>query len=225
MWNLSDGKLYGFLRLLLPAGAETTFRVMGNCRFALLSNPDARAAVYADRGLLPDVIEETLRWETSVTMVSRVAVTDTEVAGCPIRPARRSVSSPARRTATSRAGTMRAPGGSGARRNTTSRSAPARTSAWACTSRVWSSAPASTRSSRVPNLRFDPDADLDEAIVEGYAFRGPRRCPSSSTRSASVVRGRSRSGALRRATAPGRRRGGTSRTRDRARSSPPPCLR
>lgn len=82
--RLSEGKLYGFLRLLLPAGAETTFRVMGNCLFALLSHPDVLARVREDRSLLPDVIEETLRWESSVTMVSRVATRDTEVAGCPV---------------------------------------------------------------------------------------------------------------------------------------------
>ena len=82
--QLSDAKIYGFLRLLLPAGAETTFRVMGNCLFALLSHPDVLDRVYADRGLLPEVIEETLRWETSVTQVSRVATRDTEVSGCPI---------------------------------------------------------------------------------------------------------------------------------------------
>ncbi len=127
--QLSDGKLYGFLRLLLPAGAETTFRVMGNCLFALLTHPDALAAVYADRALLPDVIEETLRWETSVTMVSRVAVTDTEVAGCPI-PAGSPVGVlTGSSNRDERAGTMRTSGGSGVRRNTTSRSAPARTSA------------------------------------------------------------------------------------------------
>ena len=34
-------KLYGFLRLLLPAGGETTFRVMGNALAALLTHPDA----------------------------------------------------------------------------------------------------------------------------------------------------------------------------------------
>ena len=37
--QLTDSKIYGFLRLLLPAGAETTFRVMGNCLYALLSHP------------------------------------------------------------------------------------------------------------------------------------------------------------------------------------------
>ncbi len=82
--RLTDEKIYGFLRLLLPAGAETTFRVMGNALTALLTHPDVLARVLADRALLPAVIEETLRWETSVTQVSRVAAVDTEVNGCPI---------------------------------------------------------------------------------------------------------------------------------------------
>ncbi|MDZ4827922.1 MAG: cytochrome P450, partial [Actinomycetota bacterium] len=82
--TLGDSKLYGFLRLLLPAGAETTFRVMGNCLFALLTHPEALKEVYGNRDLLPEVIEETLRWETSVTMVSRVATRDVDVAGCPV---------------------------------------------------------------------------------------------------------------------------------------------
>ena len=82
--RLTDERLYGFLRLLLPAGAETTFRVMGNALVALLTHPDALDRVRADRTLIDAVIEETLRWETSVTMVSRVATRDTEVAGCPI---------------------------------------------------------------------------------------------------------------------------------------------
>jgi len=82
--QLTDEKLYGFLRLLLPAGAETTFRVMGSALLALLTHPAELARVRADRSLIPAVIEETLRWETSVTMVSRIATADTEVAGCPI---------------------------------------------------------------------------------------------------------------------------------------------
>src|SRR4051812_37386885 len=83
--RLTDEKIYSFLRLLLPAGAETTFRVMGNALYALLTHPDDLARVAADPdALLPEVIEETLRWETSVTMVSRVATVDTEIAGCPI---------------------------------------------------------------------------------------------------------------------------------------------
>ena len=82
--QLTDEKLYGFLRLLLPAGAETTFRAMGNALVAMLTQPGLIDRVVADRTLLPAVIEETLRWETSVTQVSRVATRDTELAGCPI---------------------------------------------------------------------------------------------------------------------------------------------
>jgi cytochrome P450 len=82
--RLTDSKIYGFLRLLLPAGAETTFRVMGNCLVAMLTHPGVYDQVVADRTLLAEVVEETLRWETSVTMVSRVAAKDTEIAGCPV---------------------------------------------------------------------------------------------------------------------------------------------
>ena len=42
--RLSDEHVYGFLRLLLPAGAETTFRVMGSTLFALLTHPGLKGA-------------------------------------------------------------------------------------------------------------------------------------------------------------------------------------
>jgi cytochrome P450 len=82
--RLDDAHIYGFLMLLLPAGAETTFRVMGNCLYALLTRPRDLERVRADRALLPEAIEETLRWETSVTTISRVATRDTKIAGVPI---------------------------------------------------------------------------------------------------------------------------------------------
>ncbi len=82
--KLTDEKIYGFLRLLLPAGAETTFRALGNALTALLTVPGLHDRVVADRSLLPALIEETLRWETSITQVSRIAVRDTEINGCPV---------------------------------------------------------------------------------------------------------------------------------------------
>ena len=88
--TLSDARLYGFLRLLLPAGAETTYRVFGSALLALARDAALRDRVAADRSLVAAVIEETLRWETSVTMVSRRATTDAEIggvavaAGCPV---------------------------------------------------------------------------------------------------------------------------------------------
>ena len=82
--RLSEARLYGFLKLLLPAGAETTYRLMGNALTALLVHPGLMERVVADRDLIPALIEETLRWETSVTLVSRNATVDTEIAGCPV---------------------------------------------------------------------------------------------------------------------------------------------
>lgn len=82
--RLTEERLYGFLLLLLPAGADTTFRALGNALVALLTQPAVLARVVADRSLIPAVVEETLRWEASVTIVSRVATRDTEIAGCPI---------------------------------------------------------------------------------------------------------------------------------------------
>ncbi|MCW5893092.1 MAG: cytochrome P450 [bacterium] len=72
--GLDDEEVVSFLRLLIPAGAETTFRLLGNMLFALLTERDRWERVRADRSLVPWVTEETLRWETSVLMVSRQAM-------------------------------------------------------------------------------------------------------------------------------------------------------
>jgi cytochrome P450 len=79
--RLSDEHIYGFLRLLLPAGAETTFRALGNCLAALLRRPPVLERVRHDRSLLDAVIEETLRWETSVTMVNRETACPVDLGG------------------------------------------------------------------------------------------------------------------------------------------------
>ncbi len=68
---LPDEEILGFLRLLLPAGAETTFRLLGNLLFALLTDDEALDAVRDDRALLEPAIEEALRWESPVQFVSR----------------------------------------------------------------------------------------------------------------------------------------------------------
>jgi len=82
--RLSEDRIFSFLRLLVPAGAETTSRAMGSALVALLTHPDALAAVRDDRARLPAVVEECLRWETPVAMVMRIATRDTEIDGCPI---------------------------------------------------------------------------------------------------------------------------------------------
>jgi cytochrome P450 len=82
--RLSDEEIFSFLRLLLPAGVETTYRATGNMLFSLLSNPEQLAAVRADRGLVPQTIEESLRLETPLLNITRLATRDTEISGVPI---------------------------------------------------------------------------------------------------------------------------------------------
>jgi cytochrome P450 len=79
--RLSDEEIYPFLLLLLPAGAETTYRSSSNLLFGLLSDPDQLEAVRADRSLLPQAIEEALRWESPLLTVARLATEDVELGG------------------------------------------------------------------------------------------------------------------------------------------------
>jgi cytochrome P450 len=79
--QLSDEAIYSFLRLLLPAGLETTYRSSGNLLYLLLTHPDQFAAVRADRELIGPAIEEGLRFETPLTTVQRYASEETELEG------------------------------------------------------------------------------------------------------------------------------------------------
>ena len=82
--HLTDEEIFSFLRLLLPAGVETTYRSLGNLLFSLLSAPEQLEAVHADRTLIPQAIEEALRLETPLLNITRLATTDSEVGGVAI---------------------------------------------------------------------------------------------------------------------------------------------
>lgn len=83
--RLGDEEIFSFLRLLLPAGAETTYRATGNLLFGLLTNPDQLSTLEADRSLIAPAVEEAIRWEPPLLITSRVATADTQIAGTPIR--------------------------------------------------------------------------------------------------------------------------------------------
>jgi cytochrome P450 len=82
--RLNDEEIYSFLRLLLPAGVETTYRASGSMLFALLNDRAQLEALYADRSLFPQAFEEAVRWEPPVTVILRRAQCDTELAGVKI---------------------------------------------------------------------------------------------------------------------------------------------
>ena len=84
--TLSDEEIFAFLRLLLPAGVETTYRSSGNLLFGLLTHPDQLDALRSDRSLLPQAIEEGLRWEPPLHGIARVTTVDTELGGVAIEP-------------------------------------------------------------------------------------------------------------------------------------------
>ena len=170
--RLTDEKIYGFLRLLLPAGAETTYRAFGSCLLALLDRPDAMARVRADRSLVPAAVEETLRWETSVTMVARRATADADIGGCTV-PAGASVSVISGSASRDEA-RWDDPGEWDLDRKPQQHMAFG-TGPHQCLgmhlARMELEVGINAVLDRLPNLRLDPDAE--PPTISGYAFRGP----------------------------------------------------
>ena len=82
--RLTDEEILSFLRLLLPAGVETTYRATGNVLFGLLQHPEQLEALRADRALFAQAFEESLRWEPPVTMILRRTLRDAELGGVTI---------------------------------------------------------------------------------------------------------------------------------------------
>lgn len=82
--RLTDAEIHAFLKLLAPAGAETTYRSSSNLLFGLLSNPDQLDALRRDRSLLPQALQEGLRWECPLLGIMRRATRDTTVCGVEI---------------------------------------------------------------------------------------------------------------------------------------------
>jgi cytochrome P450 len=82
--RLTDEEIVAFLRLLLPAGAETTYRSSSNLMYGLLSNPGQLERLRAERDRMPAAIEEGLRWEPPLTGIARTATRDVTVEGVEI---------------------------------------------------------------------------------------------------------------------------------------------
>ncbi len=66
--------------LLLVAGNETTTNLIGNMMLALLDHPDQMEKLWADQSLIPNAIEETLRFDGPVQGIPRQLTQDIEIA-------------------------------------------------------------------------------------------------------------------------------------------------
>ncbi len=83
--SLDEESLIWESLLILIGGDETTRHVLSGGLHALLSNPEQRDALVADRSLLPGAVEEMLRWVSPIKTMSRRVVADTEFRGQPLR--------------------------------------------------------------------------------------------------------------------------------------------
>lgn len=83
--RLTPEELYSMCVLLLVAGHETTTRLIGNGMYTLLQHPDQVEMLKQDPSLIPNAVEEMLRFEPPVQMMPRFAVEDTVFYGKKIK--------------------------------------------------------------------------------------------------------------------------------------------
>ena len=75
-YNITVEELLTLCTLLLVAGHETTTNLIGNGFYALMKNREQMNMLIDDRLLIKNAIEEMLRYDSPVQMVSRVSMTD-----------------------------------------------------------------------------------------------------------------------------------------------------
>ncbi|HEY0755211.1 MAG TPA: cytochrome P450 [Ktedonobacteraceae bacterium] len=78
---LTEDEIVNFCNLLLVAGNETTTNLIGNAVLCFDEYPESLAQIRADHSLLPDAIEEVLRFRSPVQRMSRIPLTDTSLRG------------------------------------------------------------------------------------------------------------------------------------------------
>ncbi len=83
--RLSADELFAQTMLILIAGNETTTNLISNGTIALLRNPEQMERLRAEPELLPAAVNEFLRYDSPVQLTSRMAPTDLEFKGYPVR--------------------------------------------------------------------------------------------------------------------------------------------
>jgi len=82
---LTDDQLVSYCELLVEAGNETTRNAISGGLLAFWENPAEWEKLRADPELLPDAVEEILRWASPISHFTRTATEDCEVQGMTIR--------------------------------------------------------------------------------------------------------------------------------------------
>ena len=79
--RLTRGEVLNFVNLLAGAGNETTTRLIGWTGKVLADHPDQRRELVDDRSLIPNTIEEVLRYESPSPVQARLVTGDVGVHG------------------------------------------------------------------------------------------------------------------------------------------------
>lgn len=79
--RLNDLELMAHFIQLMNGGNETTRNAFAGGMHALIEYPEQRAALLADPGLIPNAVDEILRWHTPILHQARTATRDVEIRG------------------------------------------------------------------------------------------------------------------------------------------------
>ena len=79
--KLTDEEIIGFVQLLSLAGSETVVRLLGFAGVELARNPDQRQVLVDDPSIIPNAVEETLRYEAPSPIQGRWVARDVELHG------------------------------------------------------------------------------------------------------------------------------------------------
>jgi cytochrome P450 len=85
MSHMSEGEFMGNLILLIVGGNDTTRNSMTAYAWGLGQFPEERAKLEANPALIPNTIQELIRWQTPLAHMRRTALEDAEVEGQMIR--------------------------------------------------------------------------------------------------------------------------------------------
>ena len=79
--RMTDQEVVNFLRLLVSAGADTTYHLLGSMIALALRDPALLERISSDRERIDDYILETLRYESPIATIPREVMADTQLGG------------------------------------------------------------------------------------------------------------------------------------------------